>query len=83
MSILVGKAKEQISKIDTSHPVKIKTGKVSNELYTDKEGNKKNCLRVTIFEFDTDNYTPAQATSTNESKKAEPTSEPAADDYPF
>lgn len=82
----VGKAKEQIADMDISERAKVKSGKVTNESYTDKEGNKRSSVRVTIFEFDTDGVTTAQAASSDNSggnTERKTASEPADDDYPF
>lgn len=51
----IGHAHEQIKagEIKEKDRVKIAKGKVTNEPYTDDEGNKKSWLRVVIMEFDT------------------------------
>lgn len=76
----IGKAASQIKNMDTSNKVKIKTGKVTNESYTDKEGNKKSFPRVIIIEFDTDGAsTPAQHSKPVEENITSESDE----DYPF
>lgn len=50
----VGKANNQITKINEGDRIKITSSKISNESYEDKnDGSKKSALKVIIFEFET------------------------------
>ncbi len=86
----LGKAAKQILEIKEGERIKINKGKVSNELYTDKNGEKKSALRVIIFDLEsadtsggTASYTPAQSAATAASNKDEEAHQQADDDYPF
>ncbi len=86
----LGKAAEQISKFKEGDRIKINKGKVSNELYTDKNGDKKSALRVVIFDLEsadsnggTASYTLAQSAVTEASGKDREAYQQADDDYPF
>lgn len=59
----IGHAHQQIAnnEIQEGDRVKIVKGKVSNESYEDKDGNKKSALRVVILEFEATNGNSAPA----------------------
>lgn len=95
-AVAVGTAKTQIENgdIKESDFCKIASGKVTNESYTAKDGNKRSYLQVTIFAFDTGNSnndsSNASSSTQNKkgtSKKSAHTSEAASitdeDELPF
>ena len=61
----VGKAHNQIAKMQEGDRAEIKSAKISNETYTDKEGNKKTGFRFVVFEFaDSDGSEPTETKQT-------------------
>ena len=74
-AIALGTAKTQIEngEIKESDFCKIASGKVTNESYTAKDGNKKSYLQVTIFAFDTNgnsnNGNSSSSSGSSQSKK--------------
>lgn len=95
-AVAVGTAKTQIENgdIKESDFCKIASGKVTNESYTAKDGNKRSYLQVTIFAFDTGNSNNDSSNASSgtqnkkgTSKKSAHTSETASitdeDELPF
>jgi single-stranded DNA-binding protein len=80
----IGHAHEQIAAgyIHEGNRAKIAKGKVTNETYTDNEGNKKSSLRVVIMEFAVDEKNepaPKAEPKANTKKKSAPKKTKAQD----
>lgn len=82
-----GKAFEAAGKIKEGDRIKILKGKVVNETYTDKDGNKKSFIKVIIIDFEKLDSEKSTAQAADIKPKAESKQEqqsaPADDDYPF
>lgn len=85
----IGQAYEPSTHLNKGDRIKITKGKVTNELHTNNQGEKKSYLRVVVLGLEDANnsgsYTPAQS-----AQVAAPTNTPAPavdnttdDDYPF
>ena len=85
----LGGGLKDIANFKEGDRIKITKGKVVNETYTDKDGNKKSFVRVMIYGIEPANsnstYTPAQSATTPPQPK--PSEEPIPvdpnDAYPF
>lgn len=82
-----GKASEAAGKIKEGDRIKILKGKVVNESYTDKDGNKKSFVKVIIIDFEKLDSEKSTAQAADVKPKSEPKQEqqsaPTDDDYPF
>lgn len=76
----VGKAYNQIAKINEKDSIKIISGKVTNEGYKDKDGNNKSALRVTIFEIEDANSGKVNKAESKSKKKEKTKSEEEVSD---
>lgn len=85
----IGHAHQQIAngEIKEGDRVKIAKGKVSNETYEDKNGEKKSALRVTILEFgdvQSNSATPdAPAKATTKASSKKKADDSADEELPF
>lgn len=85
----LGGGLKDIANFKEGDRIKITKGKVTNETYTDKSGNKKSFVRVMIYGIESadgnNTYTPAQSATTTpqEKSKQKPTQDIPAEEYPF
>ena len=83
-AVVIGKALNQIKngEIDTSKGsrAKIAMGKVTNELYTARDGNKKTWLEVVVMDFatDSDNSAPTSSAPAKASTPSKPATKKVA-----
>lgn len=70
--VAISKAKQQIADglVSAGDRVKIKNGKVTNEAYTSKTGEKRSWLQVTVMEFDLDGSGSAGQSSKGSAKSS-------------
>lgn len=85
----LGGGLKDIANFKEGNRIKITKGKVVNEPYTDKAGNKKSAVRVMIYGIESidgnNTYIPAQSSKTTPAAEAHsnPVAETPTEDYPF